>query len=209
RGAPVPSSIAMRLLTYAFVVLVVPLAAVTRGQPGARRAVWAAALAAFAVSALHLSQLHQGDASWPVELLGHHASVPLAFAILYQDYPFALADLFLKRALTLLMLVTTAFVAIATFGVHSTAFDEFVRVDPRQVGALVTIWVATALAYPALRRGIAWFVDSVVLRRPDYRSLRATATRRVHAHESIPALLDDICQLLRPALSARSVTWQE
>src|SRR5439155_18201133 len=208
-GAVVPDLFAMRLLTYTFVVLVLPLAVVTRGQPGARRAVWAAALAAFAVSALHLSQLHQGDASWPVELLGHHASVPLAFAILYQDYPFALADLFLKRALTLLMLVTTAFVAIATFGVHSTAFDEFVRVDPRQVGALVTIWVATALAYPALRRGIAWFVDTVVLRRPDYRSLRATATRRVHAHESIPALLDDICQLLRPALSARSVTWQE
>src|SRR5436309_1712075 len=97
RGAPVPSSIAMRLLTYAFVVLVVPLAAVTRGQPGARRALWAAALSIFAVSALHLSQLHQGDASWPVELLGHHASVPLALAILYQDFPFALADIFLKR----------------------------------------------------------------------------------------------------------------
>ena len=208
-GAAVPDVGAMRLLTYTFVVLVLPLAAVTRGQPGARRAVWAVALAAFAVSALHLSQLHQGDASWPVELLGHHASVPLAFAILYQDYPFALADLFLKRALTLLMLVTTAFVAIATFGVRSTAFDEFVRVDPRQVGALVTIWVATALAYPALRRGIGWFVDSVVLRRPDYGSLRATAARRAQAHESVPALLDDICQLLAPALSARSVTWEE
>jgi signal transduction histidine kinase len=208
-GTAVPDVVAMRLLTYTFVVLVLPLAAVTRGQPGARRAVWAAALAAFAVSALHLSQLHQGDASWPVELLGHHASVPLAFAILYQDYPFALADLFLKRALTLLMLVTTAFVAIATFGVRSTAFDEFVRVDPRQVGALVTIWVATALAYPALRRATAWFVDSVVLRRPDYRSLRVTAARRVQAHESIPALLHDICQLLAPALSARFVTWEE
>src|SRR2546427_1188079 len=48
RGAPVPSSIAMRLLTYAFVVLVVPLAAVTRGQPGERRALWAAALSIFA-----------------------------------------------------------------------------------------------------------------------------------------------------------------
>jgi MFS family permease len=35
----------------------------------------------FAVSALHLSQLHKGDASWPVELVGHHASLPLAFAI--------------------------------------------------------------------------------------------------------------------------------
>ena len=99
--------------TYTFIALVVPLAAVTRGQPGSRRALWAAALAMFAVSALHLSQLHQGDASWPVELVGHHASLPLAFAILYQDYPFALADLFLKRALTLLAIVALAFAAIA------------------------------------------------------------------------------------------------
>ncbi len=58
-ASPVPSPLGMRLLTYTFVALVVPLAAVTRGQPGARRALWAAALAIFAVSALHLSQFHQ------------------------------------------------------------------------------------------------------------------------------------------------------
>ena len=74
------------------------------------------------MSALHLSQLHQGDASWPVELVGHHASLPLAFAILYQDYRFALADLFLKRALALLALVAVAFATVATFGVRSPAF---------------------------------------------------------------------------------------
>ena len=89
-------------------------------QPGARRALWAAALSIFAVSALHLSQLHQGDASWPVELLGHHASLPLAFAILYQDFPFALADLFLKRALTLVALVGAALLGVAAIGaIHS------------------------------------------------------------------------------------------
>src|SRR6185295_11223883 len=104
---------------------------------------------------------------------GHHASVPLAFALLYQDYPFALADLFLKRALALLILVATSFVAIAGFGAVSEPFGNFVRVDPRQVGALVTLWVATALVYPALRRATSWFVDRVILRRPDYRSLRA------------------------------------
>ena len=130
-GRPVPSPLGMRLLTYTFVALVVPLAAVTRGQPGAGRALWAAALATFAVSALHLSQLHRGEASWPVELVGHHASLPLAFAILYQDYPFALADLFLKRALALLAIVAVAFAAIATFGVRSAAFAQFVQADPQ------------------------------------------------------------------------------
>ena len=107
------------------------------------------------------------------------------------------------------MLVTIAFVVIATFGVQSLAFDQFLRVDPRQVGALVTLWVATTLAYPAMRHAISWFVDRVILRRPDYRSLRAAAARRVQAHDDIPALLTELCVLLTPAMSARTVTWQE
>ncbi len=205
-GAPVPSGIAMRLLTYTFVALIVPLAGATRGQPGARRALWAAALATFAVSAMHLSQLHRGDASWPVELLGHHASLPLAFAILYQDYPFALADLFLKRALALLALLAVAFAAIALVGQYSAAFAQL---GPRQVGLLVTLCVLTALLYPALRRSTAWFVDTVVLRRPNYPSLRASVSRRIQAHDEIELLLSDLCDQLGPALSARRVEWRE
>ena len=206
---PVPSAFGMRLLTYAFVALVFPLAAVTRGQPGSRRAIWAAALAIFAVSALHLSQLHKGETAWPIELVGHHASLPLAFAILYQDYPFALADLFLKRALSLLSIVAVAFAAIATFGLRSEAFSQFVRVDPRQVGVLVTLWVGTALFYPGVRRITAWFVDSVVLRRPDYRSLRAAITRQLQAHDDVGRILSDVAELLAPAMSSRLVTWRE
>src|SRR5205823_1054905 len=180
RGAPVPSSIAMRLLTYAFVVLVVPLAAVTRGQPGARRALWAAALSIFAVSALHLSQLHQGDASWPVELLGHHASVPLALAILYQDYPFALADLFLKRALMLLVLVTVAFVSVTSL--HAASGNGPLG-GPREVGSLVVLWVCTALLYPRLRDGIGWFVDKVLLKRPDYAAIIGRIAQSARAEQ--------------------------
>ena len=59
---------------------------------------WVLAFAVFAVSALHLSE-HQLQDKWFIELAGHHGSLLLAFAVLYQDYPFALADLFLKRAL--------------------------------------------------------------------------------------------------------------
>ena len=99
QGHAPPSVAAMRLLTYSFVALIVPLVLRTRRQPGSRRALWAVALATFAVSALHLSHLREGVDSWPVALVGHHASIPLALAILYEDYPFALADLFLKRAI--------------------------------------------------------------------------------------------------------------
>jgi two-component system LytT family sensor kinase len=208
-GGAVPAAAGMRLLVYTFLALVLPLGAVTRGQPGSRRAMGAAALAIFAVSALHLSQLHKGEASWPVELLGHHASLPLAFAILYQDYPFALADLFLKRALSLLATVTLAFVGVATFGARSTTFAQFLQHDPRQVGLLVTLCVATALVYPALRRMTAHFVDRVLLHRPDYPSLRAAFARRVQAHDQIATLLPDVCALLGPALSSTEVTWRE
>jgi two-component sensor histidine kinase len=206
-GAALPSALGMQVLTYAFIALLVPLASVTRGQPGARRALWAAALSIFAVSALHLSQLHRGDASWPVELLGHHASLPLAFAILYQDYPFALADLFLKRALTLVTLLAIAMLSIAAVGaIHSP--DLPLR-DPRDVGVLVTMWVATALLYPRLRAGIGWFVDSVLLQRPDYALLRARINARAQQHQDVATLLDDACSELAPTLSARAVRWRE
>ncbi len=208
-GAPIPSVVAMRLLTFTFIGLVVPLAAVTRGQPGARRALWAAALAVFAVSALHLSQLHQGDPSWPVELVGHHASLPLALAILYQDYPFALADLFLKRALALLAIVVVAFTALAEFGVHSPAFGRFIEGDPRQVTLLVTLWVATALLYPELRRLTTWFVDTIVLQRPDYGRLWESIAARIELLDRVEPVLSEVCAALGPALSARTVTWQE
>jgi two-component system, LytTR family, sensor kinase len=208
-GLPVPSVLGMRVLTYTFVASVVPLAALTRGQPGGRRALWIAALAAFTVSALHLSQLHRGDASWPVELLGHHASIPLALAILYQDYPFALADLFLKRALTLLILIAAAFAGIATFGLHAASSHSLVRLDPGELGILVSLWVATALAAPAIRRASSWFVDTVVLRRPDFGQLRAAIARQAQERDSISDLLGDACDLLAPAMSARSVTWRE
>jgi two-component system LytT family sensor kinase len=207
-GDPLPSVPALQLLTYAFVVLVVPLAAVTRGQPSSRRALWVAALSIFAVSAMHLSQFERGDRSWPVELVGHHASLPLAFAILYQDFPFALADLFLKRALTLLALFTTAFVSVATFGVAASTGNGHLQ-GARDVGLLVALWVATALLYPKLRALSAWFVDTIVLKRPDYALLRSQIASTIQAQDNIADILDCACADLRPALSARIVSWRE
>jgi two-component system LytT family sensor kinase len=208
-GAMVPSAPAMRLLTYTFVILILPLAVVTRDQPGSRRALWGAALATFAVSALHLSQFHRADVAWPIELMGHHASLPLAIAILYQDYPFALADLFLKRVLSLLAIVALAFAAIAVFGAGARAVGATVPLNPAQVGLLLTLWVATALAYPWLHGVAVWFVDTIVLRRPDYGSLRTAVARMVQSRDEIPALLDDVCAVLSGALSARSAFWCE
>jgi two-component system, LytTR family, sensor kinase len=205
-GEPLPSSIAMRLLTYAFIGLVIPLALATRGQSGSRRTLWAAALSIFAVSALHLSQFHEGDDSWPVELVGHHASVPLALAILYQDFPFALADLFLKRALTLLALVAAPFTAVAVLRAALMPEAGTLR-NVRDVGLLATMWVATALLYPRLRGAVEWFVDAILLDRPDYDALLTDITRESQRHDEVESVLDDACAQLAPALSARVVRW--
>ncbi len=185
--------------------LAIPVAIATRRQAGARRALWIAALSIFAVTALHLSQAHQGDGSWPIELIGHHASVPLALAILYLDYPFALADLFLKRALTLLLLITVAFLSVTAFHTASIAGAAGVR----EVGGLVVLWVLTALLYPRLEAAVGWFVDAVILHRPDYATVIASVARLSREEEDVTTLLDRACGELAPALSARTVTWAE
>jgi two-component system LytT family sensor kinase len=208
-GLAVPSVAAMRLLTYGFVALVLPVAAVTRGQAGARRALWIAALSVFAVSAFHLSELHGGHSSWPIELIGHHASLPLALAILYQDYPFALADLFLKRALSLMAIVG---IALGGIGVYAGVFPSvgaWLIGDAGRVGFLVVLWVAAAILYPEIGRLAARFVDAVVFHRPDYAEVRATIVRKAQACDSETALLDAVSAVLAPALSARRVTWHE
>lgn len=195
-----PSAVGLRILTWTFVALAVPLVAVTHRQPGGRRALWAVALAAFAVSALHLSQLHQHGTTWWMELLGHHASIPLAIAILYQDYPFALADLFLKRAIALIALV-----GLATLGLTGAGLVG--AISPGRLSILAFGWIATGLVYPSLKRGANWFVDSIVLTRPNYHWLEAAVLRRLQHDTTIDAVLEHMQSELRDALHATSARW--
>ncbi len=205
-GSRVPAVPAMRLLTYMFIAIIVPIAIVTRQQRGGRRALSVAALAAFTVSALHLTQLHTGDEPWFVELAGHHASLLLALAILYQEYRFAFADLFLKRALVIVALVATAFIALAVFDPLTASRPDGV-VTARDLGLLVTLWVMTALAYPWLHGTVAWFVDRVVLDRPDYAELRRKIAAQLREHDNVELLLDDVCRLITPAFGGVEARW--
>src|SRR5260221_12069234 len=78
-----PSAAALQILTGSYLVLAVPVLLLTRRQRGRGWSV--VALAIFAISALHLSHDEGAPRRLLVELIGHHASVPLIFAILYQD----------------------------------------------------------------------------------------------------------------------------
>ena len=203
-----PSLWALRLLTFGYVGLLVALFLSTRRQEGWKKAIWASALAVFAVSALHLGH-HRGEGvdTWYTELTGHHASLPLALAILYEDYRFAFADIFLKRALALLTLVAVAFGLY--LGVASPLLTGHGWSDSRSVGLLVGLWVLTALLYPGLRRAATWFVDGVILRRANYGKLRADVAQLVTQHEVPRDILDAVCLILAPALSAHEFTWSE
>ena len=207
-GAPVPSAPALQLLTWFYLGLTVPVFLLTRRRVGSARGWSIVALAVFAVSALHLSHREGTTESWFVELAGHHASIPLIFAILYQDFRFALADLFLKRALALFALV-----AIASgfyIGVEVPLFERHdFRGDPVAVGVSVILWVGLALLYPPLCRAATWIVDRVVLHRVDYKRLRADFDRRVAALEEPAEVMNVLIEVLRTPLAAEKLRWIE
>lgn len=202
-GDATASSVAFTVLTISYGLTIVPLAVMTRAQQRGPRALWMLALAGFAVSANHLGRLHgTGADGWFVEVLGHHAAMPLAFAILYQDYRFAFADLFLKQALSLL--------AVVALVVGGYAVVRQVPGDgPGGVGLLLAVWVATVLVYPALRSALARFVDAVLLGRGDYRQLRAEITQALQEQPGESQVLQHAATRLAAALSATRVWWRD
>jgi two-component system, LytTR family, sensor kinase len=205
-GEPLPSVSGLMWLTAGLLAVIPALIAVTRQQPNSARALWMAALAVVAVSALHLGRLHGAQQSWPVELVGHHASIVLAFAILYQDYRFALADLFLKQALTLLVLVVVVFGAFSIVEPVLIAPDG--RLQPSAITLLLVLWAGTALLFPVFRRTVARFVDRIVLRRADYGSFLSQLSDDVLQCESPEAVLNHGCDAVARSLTAMSVTWE-
>jgi GAF domain-containing protein len=197
RFGRVPSIAGLRTLTWSYAVLTIPILVLTR-----RRRAWSiVALAVFAVSALHLSHSEGSHESWLVELAGHHASIPLIFAILYQDFRFALADLFLKRALALFALVAIASGLYLGVQVPLLAQHDFRR-DPVAVGVSVILWTTMALLYEPLRRASAWVVDRILLKRADYARLRDDIAQRLAVADDPEAVMDVLVDALRGPLAA-------
>jgi hypothetical protein len=207
RQGRVPSSLALQILTWSYLALTIPVLLLTRRHRGRGWSILA--LAVFAISALHLSHPEGAQpGSFLVELVGHHASIPLIFAILYQDFRFALADVFLKRALTLF--ATIAIAAALYLGVAVPVFERHdFRSDPVAVAVAIILWISTAMLYPSLTRASAWFVDRVVLHRVDYAQVRQEVASAVAAAESGEEVLERVCASIRPALSAEHVQWME
>ena len=202
-----PSRPALVTLTVGYAVVLVLVAIATRRRAGWGRSLTTIALAAFAVSALHLSHDSAQSDSPLAALLGHHASLPLVLVILYQDYRFAFADLFLRRALSLVLLVSVA-VALHVW----VALPLSLVLAQGQNGSLVStgvqlaLWVSTALLYPAIQRGVGQFVDGVILGRLDYRHVRDDVAVAISRAESPDEVLRKACAVLGPALGVRNLS---
>ncbi len=205
---PIPSHIALHILTIGFGVLTIALLFSTRGQIGWQKAFWVVALAVFAVSALHLSHHKEESYPWWVEMAGHHSALPLVVAILYQDYRFAFADIFLKRTISLVLLVLlvlSSYLLVAPLLIIKTPNNE---PEPLAIGLLLGLWVGTTLFYSHLSSLVNWFVDSVVLKRVNYDELKLKITRLVTQCETPEEVLNEVCQVLTPALTAKEISWQ-
>src|SRR3989441_3943669 len=202
-----PSQAALIGLTAGFGFLLVALLVLTRGQVKRGRVLSVVAMSVFAVSALHLSGNHvTGEDTWWMELAGHHASLPLALLILYQDFRFAFADIFLKRALAFILLAGLIF-GIFVFGVMPILAGN--PASERSIALLLAMWAVTALVFPLLSRGAEWLIDKVVLKRVDYTQLAATLSRAIERCEIPDAILDETVRTLAPALSAQSIEWSD
>lgn len=204
-----PSSAALKILTIGAILILAGLLFFNFRQTVEKKAVWATALLIFALSALHLSS-HSEENSWVVELVAHQSSLPLALVILLQDYRFAFADLFLKRAISLILLTLAAlglyvFVASPLLKFHET-HD---RNDVQAISLIIILWVTTALIYPLLHKFAVWFVDKILLRRADYEKLHFDIARCAEEKKSVEEVLDAICANLSQALTANSVSWNE
>ncbi len=161
-GGAVPDPSALLWVTVGATILLLLLLIATRATADGRR-LWIVGLAVFAVSGFHLTG-HDGRDTWWTALVGHHASLPLAIAILQQEYRFAFADLFVKRALAMLLLATGLLVAWAAAA--SVLPLDRVRLDDAVTFAvLLGLWLSTSLLYPWVRRSTDRFVDACILRR--------------------------------------------
>jgi hypothetical protein len=200
---PLPSPAALSVLTAGFVILILALLVTTRRHGHEGRAIWVAALSVFAVSAVHLAQ-HTGGESWWTEVVGHHASLLLALAILNRDYRFAFADIFLKRALTLTLLLALVLAAHLTLGLPWLAARASDPTGAHLTAYVLALALLTASLQSVLRRISAWFVDTVILRRPDYAQLPIDIARTLAAQHRAEDVFRVVSTQLADTLDA---TW--
>ena len=125
--------------------------------------------------------------------VGHHASLPLAFAILYQDYPLrARRPLSQARARAAGDRRASRSPRSRRSACNRRRSRSSCSVDPRQVGILVTLWVGDGAALSdaaPMHRLVRRHRRAPSARLRDRCARRSRAASQ--AHDDIPTLLDE------------------
>jgi signal transduction histidine kinase len=159
------------------------------------------ALAVFALTGNQIAY-HTGD-SLLLDLVGHHASMPLAFVILYHEYRFALADRFLKSALAIIAVVS---IAMGAYMLVVARLGDSLR-DSAVVASVLALWIATTLVYPEIQRGISGLVDRWFLGRDSYGNLRASVAESIESIHTSSEVLNSVAGRLAQSFNAARVRW--
>ncbi|CUQ67311.1 sensor histidine kinase [Candidatus Nitrospira inopinata] len=210
-GDPVPDPDAWRMLTGGFLFLFCALLVIMKQALTGHSGLVLVLLAVCSVAALPISHHSTDGLPWWLDFLGHHASLPIAVAVLYRDYRFAFVDRFISKALSFLSLVSVTvgchvlLVAVAPWVDGGTT----PRFSPVISALMISLWVATALGYPWLERKVTWLIDRFILERPDYQGLRRRLGSRLDELDTVEAVLGELCQTLQQALRSREVQWEQ
>jgi len=208
-GGGAPSELALQAQTLGSLTLATILLILNFRERLEKKAVWATALLIFAASAFHLSGDRESN-SWVIELVAHQSSLPLALVILYQNYRFAFADLFLKRSISLILLTLVASALYVLVAAPLLKYHEtHDRNDAQAIGLILTLWIATALAYPSLHGLAVWLVDKIILQRIDYTVFQTSFAGKLETIDSPDAVLDTLRDDLAAVLTAGTAEWAE
>ena len=164
-NAPENHLLALRLVTLGFGALtLIAAAALVRSGETRRltsRLVGTMALFLFSISFVHFGFPHTH--SWPMEMVAHHAGIPLALFVLLQDYRFLLLDAFV-RFLSNMTLAGLAVIGLVTL-VDLNRLLAWSATSPFRQGMLICAAAALLPAFTLLRAACSDLLTRLVFRR--------------------------------------------
>ncbi len=164
-NAPENHLLALRLATLGFGALtLIAAAALVRSGETRRltsRLVGTMALFLFSISFVHFGLPHTH--SWPMEMVAHHAGIPLALFVLLQDYRFLLLDAFVRflSNMTLAGLLVIGLVSV----VDVRGLLAWSSASPFRQGMLICAAAAMLPAFTVLRSACSHLLTRLVFRR--------------------------------------------
>jgi two-component system, LytTR family, sensor kinase len=193
---------AILLITFGFAVLSlisVILEMRHSGRAAGSRLAVAMALLLFAISFVHLGEIHP-HTTWPFEILIHHAGVPLAVFVLLHDYRFLLLDAFLRLVVNgSLASVTVGAATLVAWRLH--AFANF-GWNPFIAAIAFVIVCLMLVGFEYVRLRVQRLVTRTVFKRSDVDSVQGLLRAESRSAVSESRYLDFACAQIARYVSA-------